>query len=683
MPRSIAALRALVGLAGRSLADPVSVGVRAWAAALPLVMIDAFSVQFLVLPDPDVPGALTLAGIAALGYAMAGIWLAIAHLVMTRFLRRWLIGAVTWALVGITWGGVLVAWSRTTDGHASAIAAVGPVSVLVATTAMSVVFAGFVAIVLHSHRRAQAASEAAVQAAERYRSASEQMAAVHMSARLSLRNWLDEVFQPAIAGVRVDVESGVEHAAERIDAVREQVVRVASRRLHPRTVSLGLDAALGSVLRAHGLDDRLDVDGDQEISAEVTACLARCLDVILTSHQGGAVRVVVDQVAGGVRMQVSGTADYALASGPEVLARVANLDGTVAMTRGGVQIEVPRTRGSLRSIDGGESVAGLGFDVPVVVAIALTLLTGIVIAALDGSVLAIPSVSLAVVVGSMLLRNFPVSRAVTGDSMLHRTFGLAAIIAAAGVMSAMVTLVWWATSDVLDGFAGLFIFWLANSFVVVVVIAVVVVTAERLKAWQRRVDLTEQMSAAAAWTARSAIGDVDRFREEIARALHSHVQARLIVAAGRLEDPHGRDIDGARRALAMIEEVDVPHLRRIAGGGIGEPRTLHALSGAFVDVDVLMHVDERFDTDSGGSVVEVVHEAIVNAVRHGGASSVRVDVTSQGSDWVVTVADDGLGPSDQVEGGLGLSLVDAASAGRWELTRDAGGGARLTARVGK
>jgi len=96
-----------------------------------------------------------------------------------------------------------------------------------------------------------------------------------------------------------------------------------------------------------------------------------------------------------------------------------------------------------------------------------------------------------------------------------------------------------------------------------------------------------------------------------------------------------------------------------------------------------MHVDERFDPDSGGSVVEVVHEAIVNAVRHGGASSIRVAVRSQVSDWVVTVVDDGLGPSDHVEGGLGLSLVDAASAGRWELTRDDTGGALLTARVGK
>jgi len=116
---------------------------------------------------------------------------------------------------------------------------------------------------------------------------------------------------------------------------------------------------------------------------------------------------------------------------------------------------------------------------------------------------------------------------------------------------------------------------------------------------------------------------------------------------------------------------------------VGEPRTLIALTGAFADVDVLMHVDERFDPDSGGSVVEVVHEAIVNAVRHGGASSIRVAVRSQVSDWVVTVVDDGLGPSDHVEGGLGLSLVDAASAGRWELTRDDTGGALLTARVGK
>jgi len=670
-------------LLGRALADPVALGLRAWAAALGFVVIDGFTLPFLVLDDPDPLAAVTLSAVAALGYVIAGGWLVLARGLMNAAGHRWAISAVAWALVGLTWGAVVVWWSLTASPGPSAIQAVGVVPVLVATTAMSVVFACFVAVVLHAQHLARAASAEALAACERYHFASEQMTVVQMNARLGFRSWLEDVLQPALERCQAVVRTPVQDAASRIDAVREQVVRAASRRLHPRTVALGPRSALGCVLLAHGLTDDVDARLDGDPPAEVTGCLARCLDVLLTGHRGGGVRVLLTRTNAQVRMQVLGVGDSAVANAPEVLARVSNLDGKVDVTPVGVDIKVPVTRQRQDTSEPRATVPGSDIDIAVLVGIALALLTGIVIALLDGHLPSVLIACLAAVLGSAGLRLVPVEKVVTGASSVQRIAGAYWILASAAAISALVTIAWWFASPLDLSGNNLVTFWLANAVVVAAIIVIVVLIAFRIETWNAEVDRARDMSSAASLAARASIRDVDRFREDTAAILHSHVQARLIVAASRVQAAGGPDIDGARRALAMIEQVDLPELRRIADGDAAAMGSLSSLVGAFADVEVRLHIDERSALEDDVRVVEVVREAIVNAVRHGGASCVRVNVHSQGADWLVAVADDGLGPTGSTGGGLGLLLVDAASGGRWNLTRDSGGGALLTARVAR
>ena len=673
----------LIGLLRRALADPVSIGPRAWAAALAFVVIDGFSLPFLVLDDPDPLAAVTLSAVAALGYVIAGGWLVLARWLMHGAGRRWAISLLAWVLVGLTWGAIAVGWSLATSSGPSAVQAVGAVPVLVATTAMSIVFACFVAVVLHARHLARAASAEALAACERYHFASEQMTVVQMNARLGFRSWLEDVLQPALERCQAVVQAPAQDAASRIDAVREQVVRAASRRLHPRTVALGPRSALGCVLLAHGLTDDVDVRLDGDPPSEVTGCLARCLDVLLSGHRGARVHVLLTRANSHVRMQVLGVADSAVANAPEVLARVSNLDGNVDVTPEGVDIEVPVSGQQQDTSKSLVTVPSSDIDVAVLVGIALTLLTGIVIALLDDHLQSVLIACLAAVLGSAGLRLVPVEVVVTGASSVQRLAGAFWILISAGAISALVTAAWWLSSPLEPGGNSLVTFWLANAVVVAAVIVIVVLIAARMKTWNAEVDRAWGMSSAASLAARASIRDVDRFREDTAAILHSHVQARLIVAATRVQAAGGPDIDGARRALAMIEQVDLPALRRIAEGDAAAMGSLSALVGAFADVEVRLQIDERSTPEDDVRVVEVVREAIVNAVRHGGASCVRVNVHSQGADWLVTVADDGLGPNGHTGGGLGLLLVDAASGGRWNLTRDTGGGALLTARVAR
>jgi len=676
-------LVSLLDLLRRSLGDPVSVGTRAWAAALGFVVLDALTLQFLVLDNPDLLDAVTLAAIAALGYLVAGVWLLLGRVAMLRLPGRWWVSVVAWTLVGLTWGGAVVMWDRASQPELSTVDVLGAAPMVATAAAMSVIFACFAAIVLHAHRLAKAARAEAMAAYARYRSVSEQMAVVQMKARLSFRDWLEDVLQPAIAECTQLAQRSAHDAAVRTDSVREQVVRVASRRLHPRTVALGPRLALGSVMLAHGLSDDVEVHLDQDPPDDVTACLARCLDVMLTSHRGDPIRVVVDRSATHARMQVLGIADSALANGPEVLSRVHNLDGSADVTPAGVDITMPVIRPLGAVGEGSATVHASDIDVPVLVGIALTVLTGIVIALLDNHWLAVLAGSAAALIGSMGLRMIPITRVLTGSTIAQRIGGAAWLIGAAGGISTLVTAAWWWSPGVLLSGASAIVFWCANTFVVAAFIVIVMLIAERIDTWQREVDSALQASAAASLAARTSIRDVDRFREEIASTLHSHVQARLIVACGRLEHPRGPDVDGALRALTMIEQVDIPQLRHMTDEHTARPHSLTALVGAFDDVQVQLQIDETFAPGDNGPVVEVVREAIVNAVRHGGASHVRVNVHTQGRDWLITVADDGLGPSSQAIGGLGLVLVDAASRGRWELATDVGGGARLIARVGK
>ena len=76
---------------------------------------------------------------------------------------------------------------------------------------------------------------------------------------------------------------------------------------------------------------------------------------------------------------------------------------------------------------------------------------------------------------------------------------------------------------------------------------------------------------------------------------------------------------------------------------------------------------------------ECIQDALVNAVRHGRATAVTVDVatTSKGIDIVVT--DNGVGPG-AITPGLGLCRIEEAG-GTWSLTPGAEGGARLVVRL--
>jgi nitrate/nitrite-specific signal transduction histidine kinase len=85
------------------------------------------------------------------------------------------------------------------------------------------------------------------------------------------------------------------------------------------------------------------------------------------------------------------------------------------------------------------------------------------------------------------------------------------------------------------------------------------------------------------------------------------------------------------------------------------------------------------------SVVQVVSEAVSNAVRHGLARNIRISVEPgdpTGSHLVVTVQDDGLGPRSG-KSGLGTELFRAAAGVNWSLVAGESGGSVLEVRLSR
>jgi signal transduction histidine kinase len=169
---------------------------------------------------------------------------------------------------------------------------------------------------------------------------------------------------------------------------------------------------------------------------------------------------------------------------------------------------------------------------------------------------------------------------------------------------------------------------------------------------------------------------------EMARELHGSVQTRLVSCALALDmAAEAGDSGSMNAALLEARRILEPDERQVPGTVVSiESEVLRKvdvwklLCACTTAIDVASHTSE-----CASRVGRVVEEAITNAVRHGGATAVEIEIRQHGKDVQVRVADDGRGPANG-EQGLGSAILDHATEGRWVL--EAGDtGAVLTAMV--
>lgn len=198
-------------------------------------------------------------------------------------------------------------------------------------------------------------------------------------------------------------------------------------------------------------------------------------------------------------------------------------------------------------------------------------------------------------------------------------------------------------------------------------------------------------------------------RQDIAHILHGDVQTLLTSAAFRLdlaaeEIQDGVDIAGLSRpsvavadagaavaeAAARVADISAAHYSEDERSGdvtvVGVVAQIDALVQAWngivdvvssLDPATAAAIDERVnDAALAPIVVDVVREAILNAVRHAYATRVSVAITVADHMCRIVVVNDGRAPKDAVRSGLGNTML--ANLGcHWSLTPRVEGGAQL------
>lgn len=182
-----------------------------------------------------------------------------------------------------------------------------------------------------------------------------------------------------------------------------------------------------------------------------------------------------------------------------------------------------------------------------------------------------------------------------------------------------------------------------------------------------RADIDEELGASMAASMRVA-----QLARESARILHGSVQTRLVACAVAIEQAsQTQDVEAFRAAMREAHAALVPPLL-----GMDDPRALHEQLERTVSLwqglcSVKLQLDPAVADVRGElarDVCRVAEEALNNAITHGEAEKITVDVRGLDGALVIDVADDGSGPTGNTPG-LGSALFDSLC-GEWSLSGD-------------
>ena len=175
---------------------------------------------------------------------------------------------------------------------------------------------------------------------------------------------------------------------------------------------------------------------------------------------------------------------------------------------------------------------------------------------------------------------------------------------------------------------------------------------------------------------------------DAARTLHGPVQARLAACAVAIDAAvRARDVEAYAAALLQAQEILHAPLT-VDSQRLNERTVDEVLTGVvglwrgLVEIEVI--VDPRVAACAGATaygVERVIEEGVTNAVRHGSATGIVIDIQPDGSNIAVVVTDNGTGPGDGAPG-LGSTHLDEITDSQWSLKAALGGvGSSLTALV--
>ena len=178
-------------------------------------------------------------------------------------------------------------------------------------------------------------------------------------------------------------------------------------------------------------------------------------------------------------------------------------------------------------------------------------------------------------------------------------------------------------------------------------------------------------------------------RDEIASVLHGPLQGRIagIALALRLEDENGETddakkeehlsqmisiLDSVLRDVQKLFEIDtVPDTKSIEIKLLDLKKSWQGIVEIYWEIAASVYVS--LEESKLDSVMDILYEAVSNAVRHGRARNIKIELEITGNVLEILVTDDGLGVSGDIKSGIGLHEMAAIGANySFNLARDKG-----------
>ncbi len=167
-------------------------------------------------------------------------------------------------------------------------------------------------------------------------------------------------------------------------------------------------------------------------------------------------------------------------------------------------------------------------------------------------------------------------------------------------------------------------------------------------------------------------------RRELANYLHGKVQNQFLAAVLRLKDDSEQ--------TELVDEV-IAELLVVLDDASFEFQSRESLADelfniqerwlGFVQLEIMAPNDlDAISESTKERVLQVINEGITNAVRHGLAKHIRIELALESHAMTLVLIDDGLGPRKSAAG-LGSRLFDSISGNNWQLVPHLTGGSIL------
>lgn len=182
---------------------------------------------------------------------------------------------------------------------------------------------------------------------------------------------------------------------------------------------------------------------------------------------------------------------------------------------------------------------------------------------------------------------------------------------------------------------------------------------------------------------------------QISQILHGPIQGRLAAAIMALRIHMDEVLKGESPSSALLQLRITTLLDDAADDllALGKPASASSATAkdllvelgnrwrGFLDIDISLDADAQGflgeHSDWIPRVIQCVEEALTNSSRHGSARHALVELSLDGSIYLVcTVTDDGYGVTEDIGEGIGLTGI-IASGGTWNLSSNQPHGARL------